>query len=176
MRLCVGSRTRLSGRPGAYEASLGRARLISQHPGANHVTDFHVGLRRIRQARPSVPPNRVHLYSGLLFGSRPSPDASRRTTSFAYGSARSHGCSRRDSNPLDTCAARRTGNVCLRRRITGTLGFLVLCLQRPYVSDHSTSTPIAPIAPIWINRRRCTLYAQPHRRPLRKKAQRPECS
>ena len=50
----------LSGRQGANEVSLGHARFISQHPSANHVAAYHVGLRHIRQAHPAAPPNRVH--------------------------------------------------------------------------------------------------------------------
>jgi len=50
------------------EVSLGHAHHHSQHPSVNHVTACCVGLRLPRQARPTVPPNHVHLCSRLLFG------------------------------------------------------------------------------------------------------------
>ena len=92
----------------AAEVSLGHARLCSAHPSANHVTGSCAGLRPLRQARPPVPPNRVHFRFGLSFGSDPSPPSSRKTAVSAYGSTNMHRYSRRDFNPLDTCAARRT--------------------------------------------------------------------
>jgi len=50
---------------GAAEVSLGHAHPSSPHPSANHVTGSCAGLRHFRQARPPVPPNRVHFRSGL---------------------------------------------------------------------------------------------------------------
>ena len=55
-----------------------------------------------------MPPNRVHFRFGLSFGSDPSPPSSRKTAVSAYGSITLHRYSRRDFNPLDTCAAGRT--------------------------------------------------------------------
>ena len=92
----------------AAEVSPGHAHLCSTHPDANHVTGSCAGLRPLRQARPPVPPNRVHFRFGLSFGSDPSPPSSRKTAVSAYGSTNMHRYSRRDFNPLDTCAARRT--------------------------------------------------------------------
>lgn len=91
------------------EASPGHARHSSHHPSANHVTGSCTGLRHDSQARPPVPPNRVHLCSGLVFGLDPSPRPLTRggcrllmEVLFLYRS------SMRDLNPLVTCAAGRT--------------------------------------------------------------------
>jgi hypothetical protein len=73
------------GPPGTVEVSLGHARLCSLHPSATHVTGSCAGLRLLRQARPPVPPKRVHFRSGLEFVSDPSPAPSRETAVFPYG-------------------------------------------------------------------------------------------
>lgn len=72
---------------GSSEFSLGHARFSSHHPSANHVTDSCAGLHHCVQAGPSVPPNRVHLRSGLVFGYDPFTDhpyQSRWSVVFSY--------------------------------------------------------------------------------------------
>jgi hypothetical protein len=100
---------------GAPEVSLGHTRLYSTHPDAKHVTGSCAGLRLHWQTGPPVPPNRVHFRFGLGFGSDPSPASSRGRLSLPTGGRTFAQVPRRDLNPLDTCAARRT-NVGLRRR------------------------------------------------------------
>ena len=68
----------------AAEVSLGHARRCSHPPSANHVTGSCAGLHPARRAGPPVPPNRVHVSSGRVFGSDPSPAPSRETAVVSY--------------------------------------------------------------------------------------------
>ena len=74
-----------------------------------------LGFALLRQARPPGPPNRVHLRSGLVFGSGPSPARlAAAGCRFLLEVLHIHRSSKRDLNPLATCAAGRT-EVDLRR-------------------------------------------------------------
>ena len=94
---------------GAYDVSLGHAHRSSHHPGANHATGSCAGLRLSQGGSPARnAESRSQMFqAGVWFQS---------FTGWPRGSGylhlrevrQLHRFSRRDSNPLAMCAARRT--------------------------------------------------------------------